>query len=152
MAIFDVWDAILLIVNDAQSDGSSATIIFTADNVTSDGHAVYSDEVITLKKDLEAQGITVAFADPPDRRAYRRLYSVTSELIIPFAIGLASSGTIAAIQSLANIRGDKKVRITAVRRIHQGSKTAEEELTYEGTAREAVDVVKAWKEQLSPDV
>lgn len=152
LTTFDTWDAILLNMSGARDGESSSTIHFTADHVTSDGLAVYAYGVVALKKDLEAEGITVTFADSPDRRAYRHLYSATSDPIIQFAISLASGGVILAIQSLAKIRGDKMVRITAMRRIHRGSETVEEELTYEGTARKSVDVVKAWKDQPGPDV
>lgn len=120
-------------------------LMLSASYVTDKGLAVYPVDVLTLKKDLERSGVRVAFEHPAPQRAYKRLYSATSELIVPFVISLTASGVFFAIQVLAKLGPSKTVRISTTRTYKKGKVEATETLVYEGPASEAEAAVREWK-------
>jgi hypothetical protein len=107
---------------------------------------VYPRDVLTLKKDLEAEGIRVEFEDPPDQRVYERLNGVGSELVVPFLVNLVSSATWALVVYLAKTRPEKPVRLRAAKRLETDSQTESEYFEYEGPAGDAERILRAWRD------
>lgn len=112
----------------------------------SEGRGVYPRDVLTLKKDLEAEGISVEFEDPPDKRVYERLNGVGSELAVPFLVNVVSSATWALVVYLARTRPDKPIRLRAAKRLETDSRTETEYFEYEGPAGDAERILRAWRE------
>jgi hypothetical protein len=130
---------------------SPPDLVIVSTEVTGQGVAVYPVDVLTLKKDLEAGGVRVEFEHPASQRGYKRLYSDTTELVVSFAIGLGSSGAIAALRCLAGLGGDRKVKITATRSAETTGMPADDKYEYEGPAKDAERTICTWRDDQSSD-
>jgi hypothetical protein len=119
--------------------------------VTSEGIAVYPIDALTLKKDLEAGGVRVEFEHPASQRGYKRLYGDTREMVVSFAVGLGSSGAVAALQSLAALGGSRNVKITATRSTATTATVTDETFEYEGPAKDAERIICTWHDDQRSD-
>jgi len=121
-------------------------IVLARSRLDSEGRAVYPRDVLTLKKDLEAEGIAVEFEDPPDNRVYERLNGVGSELVVPFLVNVFSAATWSLVVYLAKTRPDKPIRLRGAKRLETDSRTETEYYEYEGTAGDAERILRAWRD------
>lgn len=120
-------------------------LVLTPLYVTADGVAVYPVAVITLKKDLAADGVCVEYQYPPEQRQYKRSYSSTAQVAVDFAVSLSSGGLIWAVQALARRGGDQEVRIRTTRTVRRRGVKTSETLEYRGPASGAPAVIETWK-------
>lgn len=65
-----------------------------------DDKAVYSDSSIDIAKVLRGAGLQLAFLDPDDQRIYEVKKGATTDIVIAFAVNLASSGAWDAIKAV----------------------------------------------------
>lgn len=89
---------------------------------------IYRDEVLSLKKDLVAVGLSADFLYPTDNRRWLGLHG---EVVVSIVVGLFTSGAVAALQVwIVQKFGQDKVR-ARVARVRKTEAGTSEVLWYE---------------------
>ena len=79
-----------------------------------DDVGIYPDEVLTLKKQLRAQGVDADFLHDSD---HRRWLGLKGEVVATIILGFVTSGGVAAVQSMLTQRfAGRRLRLRAARR------------------------------------
>ncbi len=127
---------------------SSAGIVFLPEGREDDGCGVYDEGLISLAQDLRDDGVTVAWADGPGKRAFRSKRSAADIIwgaIAGFPVNIAAT---LAYNKFANwfARGPRsagRVRLEIVQesRLPDGSVTRSWQ-TLEGTGAEVAALMK----------
>ncbi|MBS4729702.1 hypothetical protein MSM1_15580 [Mycobacterium sp. SM1] len=133
----------------AASDRSSGLVVLPERRRLDDGSGVYEKGLIDFVKDLRAEGITVAWADAPERRAFIEKRSA-AEVIWGAALGVPG-GVLSAATWAALVRwfgrspqSTGRVRVEVLReKSHPDGTTTREWMTYEGTGAEVAELMQA---------
>jgi hypothetical protein len=111
-----------------------------------DGVGLYHDSVVTLAKELRADGVSAGYRHGPDARRWIGHKGV-SAIVLEVVVGIVGNAGWAGIYALLKRGGSSRIRIrlTRVQRSALGSDSQWYEI--EGPAREVAEIVK----QLSAD-
>lgn len=101
---------------------------------------IYRDEQVALKKELLAAGVDADFLHDPEHRTWLGL---KGDVVINLAIGLLTSGAVAAIQGwLTNTFGRSHVRLKVVR-VRHSEETGESRAEWYEAEGNGEDVARA---------
>jgi hypothetical protein len=107
-----------------------------------DGDGLYDDSVLTLVKELRAEGITADYLHPPEERRWIGEKSAVA-LVVEFVIGVGGNAGWAALKALFRRREAGTIRVRLARRTSRGEEDEWEWFEAEGTGEEVARAIEA---------
>jgi hypothetical protein len=124
-------------------------VVILPEEIDDGAIGLYRDELLTLKKELVAQGVDADFLHDASHRSWLGL---KGEVAVSIVIGLATSGAVAAVQAWLTRRfGKQRVRIKVVRAWRK--ETSESRLEWyeaEGSGEEIAAAMEAIRDDPGP--
>lgn len=106
------------------------------------GEGLYDDSVLTLAKDLRAEGVSADYLHPTEERRWIGEKSAVA-LIVEFAIGIGSNAGWTALYELLRRHPEQTVRVRAARKKDLAAKQEWEWVEAEGSGEEVARSLEA---------